>query len=351
MSKGTVEHTVAAGRPLLKLLRLCWAARRPVLLRGGTGVGKSELLQQFADELGVGYVCRDLSLMEPPDLVGMPQLRNGRTHFLPPAFLPDGKDEGEGLFVLEEINRAPEYMRAPCLQLLTDRGLNDYKLPEGWLPVAAINPAEDGYDAAELDPALLSRFVQVSVVPDRDEWLAWAKEHGVHKDVIGYVGTDPNAFGSVQSNPRAWHYVSDLLHADRKCKLAKTDLALFRAAVAGCVSTERAVAFVRYLKGGCEPLTAGEILEAYGSHRKALRGWAKAGRTDLIEATVLNVQKHLQAETDYEAVRDDRAAWKNLGCFLADLPGDLRKEATRFFAENGYDSPPLANAKPGRKTP
>src|SRR5262245_18046901 len=180
MSGKHVSYTVAAGRPLVQLLRLCWKARRPVLLKGGTGVGKSELLRQFADAEGVGFVCRDLSLMEPPDLVGLPQLTGGRTHFLPPAFLPS---EGEGVFVLEEVNRAPEYMRAPCLQLLTDRSLNDYKLPDGWLPVAAINPAEDGYDAAELDPALLARFVQVAVVPDRGEWLVWAKDNGVHGDV------------------------------------------------------------------------------------------------------------------------------------------------------------------------
>jgi len=125
--------------------------------------------------------------MDPPDLTGMPKLEEGCTRFFPPAFLPT---EGKGLLVLEELNRAPVFMRAPCLMLLTARSLNDYKLPPGWLPVATINPPEDGYEAEELDAACLTRFTQINVVPDRDEWIRWAQENDVDADVINYVSSD-----------------------------------------------------------------------------------------------------------------------------------------------------------------
>jgi MoxR-like ATPase len=121
--------------------------------------------------------------MEPPDLVGLPKLDGSVTRFLPPSFLPTG---GKGLLVFEELNRCPTYMRAPCLQLLTARTLNDYELPAGWLPVAAINPPDQGYEAEELDPALRSRFVQAVVEPDREEWLAWARTVGTHAAVLAY---------------------------------------------------------------------------------------------------------------------------------------------------------------------
>jgi len=153
-----IVMTVAAGRPLLKVLDLCYAARRSPLVIGSTGIGKSVLLEQFAAQNKLSFISRDLSIMEPPDLVGLPKLEGGRTRFFPPDFLPS---DGEGILCFEELNRAPAYMRAPTLQLLTDRSLNDYKLPPGWLCAAAINPAEEGYEVAELDPALLSRFVLI----------------------------------------------------------------------------------------------------------------------------------------------------------------------------------------------
>src|SRR5262249_54945294 len=150
------------------------------------------------------------SLMEPPDLIGLPKLDGKVTRYLPPAFLPTG---GKGVLVLEELNRAPRYMRAPCLQLLTARRLNDYRVPDGWWLAAAINPAEDGYDADELDPALATRFVEINVFADPAHWLEWARGNDVHPRVIAYVEADPSVFDSPASNPRSWSYVSDLLRA------------------------------------------------------------------------------------------------------------------------------------------
>jgi hypothetical protein len=59
--------TVTPGRQLIDLITLCYRAGRPPLLVGGHGVGKSEILEQASAEMDIGYICRDLSLMEPPD--------------------------------------------------------------------------------------------------------------------------------------------------------------------------------------------------------------------------------------------------------------------------------------------
>ena len=234
--------TLKAGQPLVDFIRLCYAARRPPLLVGRHGVGKSEILAQAAEELGVEYVCRDLSLMEPPDLVGLPRLEGGVTRFFPPGFLPR---DGEGLLVFEELNRCQSYMRAPCLQLLTARTLNDYRLPDGWLPAAAVNPPDGDYDVTELDPALLSRFVVVGVEADPREWMVWAEGRGLHPDVLGYVRSDPRIFDD--TNPRAWAGVSDLLRAAAEDGVGREAL---EAAVAGLVGDGRAVAFRDFRKHG-----------------------------------------------------------------------------------------------------
>ncbi len=79
---------------------------------------------------------------------------------------------------------------SPALQLLTARTLNEYRLPDGWQMVAAVNPAAGEYQTDDLDPALLSRFVRVEVVPDRDEWLSWARKAGIYTSIFTYANHD-----------------------------------------------------------------------------------------------------------------------------------------------------------------
>jgi hypothetical protein len=328
--------TVSAGRPAIELASACYNADLPLLLYGRHGVGKSALLEGAASELGIDCVVYDLSLMEPPDLVGLPWRRKGRTVYAPPASLPTA---GKGFLVFEELNRAPPYMRAPCLQLLTARRLNSYVLRQGWLPVAAINPPDDGYEVSELDPALLSRFVRVLVVPDRDEWLAWARRAHLHRDVIAYVETDPSIFEAPESNPRAWAYVSKLLSAPGNAGARRPTL---RTAVSGLVGEERQTSFFRFLKDRVRPLNAEEVLDAYSEHRERLRGWVREeGKLDLVQGTLWEVMALLQSEHLFNAVRKDRKQWQNLGRFLTDLPGDLREEAERFFEKHDYPMPKL----------
>lgn len=279
--------------------------------------------------------------MEPPDLVGLPKLDGKVTRYLPPSFLPTDP-EGEGLLDLEELNRAPAYMRAPCLQLLTTRSLNDYRLPAGWRLAAAINPAEDGYAADELDPALESRFVRINVTASPDEWAAWARERKVDRRVVDYVLSDPTVFDTPMSNPRAWTAVARIVKAADKLE---TGSLLLRAAVAGCVGAERAAAFLRFVKDRVRPLDADTVLTGYKKVRPVLRKWVEEGKLDLVQGTLHQVKKRLQSRTEYEAARGSASAWRNLGRLLADLPGDLREDAGQFFNEHKYEVPSAGRAK------
>ncbi len=326
-------ETIKAGEPLIDAIKLCYQADRPALLVGRHGVGKSELLKEAADELGVDYIARDLSLMEPADLTGLPRANGKSTIYLPPSFLPRN---GKGLLAFEELNRCEPYMRAPCLQLLTERALNDYRLPEGWLPVAAVNPSTADYEVAELDPALVSRFVRLDVEPDHDQWLDWARSKGIHPAVTRYVEKDKTVFDMPESNPRAWKYISDLLQAANKVGSPSAPL---RAAVIGLVGDERGVAFLQTLTNGQMPLAANDILQGYSRRRSDILQWIQQGRIDLVRSTLLAVQKFLQPAANYEQMKKSRSQWKNLGSFLADLPGDLREEAEADFKARGYSVP------------
>ena len=331
--------TIKAGRPLREFISLCYAADRPALICGQHGVGKSEMLEQAASDLGIGFICRDLSLMEPTDLTGMPKTSGQNTVFLPPSFLPTS---GKGLLVFEELNRCERYMRAPCLQLLTARKLNDYSLPSDWLPLAAINPPDENYEVSELDPALLSRFAQVRIVPDRAEWLNWARRQGVHSEVIKYVESDDSVFDQPESNPRAWKYVSDVLIAAEKAAQSESTL---RTVVLGQVGEKRGTAFLKMLKQGLRPLTPAEILEGYKQQQKRMRSWITAGHIELAESSLRAIEVHLQPKAEFQAVLDDAQAWKNLAAFLGDLPADLQEEAEKYFDKRKYKYPTLKTRK------
>lgn len=322
---------VAAGTPLVELIADAYKANLPVLLIGMHGIGKSELMAQVAASLGIGLEIRDLSVMEPPDLVGIPQVgADGRTHYAAPSFLPT---DGRGLLVFEELNRCPRYMQGPCLQLLTARRLNDYCLPEGWVPCAAINDG-DGYMVEELDPALRSRFLQIRVVPDVREWVRWARgQQRVHPKVIEFVEHSPGIFTDPHANPRAWVYASQFLSTWEK---GQRNEEVITVALAGLLGDKWALAFLKVYKNECHPLQARDVIEAYPAYRAAVRAWVSQGQLDIVAASLELLKRHLQPQPVYDTIVRDSAQKANLLTFLADLPGDLRRQVREWLRERGF---------------
>lgn len=326
--------TLIAGRRIVEIIQLCVEVNLPLLLSGSHGVGKTELFKAAAKAMGIGYICRDLSLMEPPDLVGMPFIgKDDSTHYAPPAFLPR---EGRGIFIIEELNRAPRYMLAPCLQLLTDRSLNDYKFPSGWIPMAAINPHGEGHHVAELDPALLSRFLQVQVEADPVEWGYWASTFGnVHPKIVEFVLRSPGIFASSETNPRAWTNLSKPLRA---WESNGRDVDMLLTAAAGLVGETWSSAFYEYLGNDRSPLSAKEILRSYGRLRATFKSWMMNGKFDLAKASLRLLKQHLGNQRNFESVLADDSKRKHVRWFLGDLPADLRKDTKEWLATKGYDA-------------
>ena len=321
---------VKSGQAVIDAIKLAYAAGKPVLLEGRHGVGKSQLIEQAADELGISCITRDLSLMEPPDLIGLPVHDNGRTKYSPPSFLPD---DGKGLLVFEELNRSEKYMMAPCLQLLTARTLNDYSLPKGWLCVAAINPASDGYDTSQLDPALLSRFVRIEIVPCVKSWIAWGTDSGVHPAVLRFVSQTPDIFAASESNPRSWAYVSEILRAYQSIGLSDENLLLVT--LAGVIGDSLATAFVQASLREEESIPADMILREYEKARTTVRQWVKEKRMDLLNSTVHGVMVSLQNVDTASEVASGATLSRNLGLFIDDLPADLGKKLKKAAKVTG----------------
>lgn len=319
-----VEPTALAvpiGPRVLELLDVAWRARRPVLLEGPTGIGKSQIVAQFAASRGLAFTMLDLSLLEPPDLVGLPVIREGRTHFASPAELPTS---GSGVLMLEELNRAELPVMQPALQLLSARRLHSYELPPGWVCVAAVNPEDGDYQVNHLDPALRSRFLQLTVCALRDTWLPWARQLGVHPVVLALVAEHDDVF--THASPRSWAWASEVLQvlsADeaKRPELVRPLLRGYLPAAWAQLVTEALAAWPQ--TPAFEPE---RVFGSGGAAELARFVDGVRGRPDVLAMTAARVRRALASDAFVSAVDAGTLELPTLEATLAALPGDLRDQ-------------------------
>ena len=220
-------------------LHVLFKARQPVFLWGGPGIGKSAIVRQLATSLNLPLQDVRALLLDPVDLRGLPFLgSDGRSRWATPEFLPQ---DGEGILFLDELNAAPAMVQASCYQLVLDRKLGEYTLPDGWAIFAAGNRDSDRAVTTRMPSPLRNRFVHLEFEVDAQEWSEWAIQSGIRPEVIAFLrfrpellsafDRDANAFPS----PRSWEFLSGILE-----KQPATDIEheLFVGAVGNGAATE-----------------------------------------------------------------------------------------------------------------
>ncbi len=187
----------------------------PVMLWGPPGVGKSQMVAQVAARHGVPVIDIRLSQMEPSDLRGIPFRTDIHVEWAIPAILPDAERHGvEGILFLDEITSAPPSVSAAAYQLILDRRLGEYKVPEGWAIFAAGNRQGDRGVTYSMPAPLANRFSHFEVEAHLDDWVAWAYAQGIDDRLIAFLrfrpellfdfdpAHNPVAFPS----PRSWEF-------------------------------------------------------------------------------------------------------------------------------------------------
>jgi len=327
---------VPVGPAVTELLALAYRSSVPALLVGAHGVGKSEITAAAAAALKIKCISRDLSLMEPPDLVGLPKIEGGATTFLPPEFLP--REPGAGGFLLiEEINRAPRYMQACCLELLTSRRLNSYVLPENWLPVACINPKAEGYHVDLLDAALMSRFMKIEVCAAVEPWTAWARANGIHSKIIEYIEGVPHALDESQggSNPRSWTYASRaLLAADAELLERSPDTIV--TALNGIIGPVHTTALLQLVSNTEMALRPADVVGNWQASKATMMRWVKQGRLDLLATSMRAMLQWVRPESVAQQLQGNVRARGAVRGFFHLLPGDLAEQSRACLIELGY---------------
>lgn len=228
---------------IVSALELLLEIRQPVFLWGAPGVGKSQVVAQVAAEHGMELVDIRAVLLDPVDLRGIPRIDDaGNAVWCPPSFLPRS---GRGILFLDELNTAPPLVQAACYQLILDRKLGEYELPEDWTIVAAGNRESDRAVTHRMPSALANRMIHLDFDPDLDDWLAWAERTGVEPKLRAFLRFRPkllHAFDPKKSekafpSPRSWEFASRIIAADRPARITHALLkgAVGEAAAAECI--------------------------------------------------------------------------------------------------------------------
>ena len=201
----------------------------PIMVWGAPGVGKSDVINNVGHErYGRVWDVR-LPLLDQIDLRGYPVVKDDVTVWLPPDFLPKPQD-GPGILFLDEINAAPPSVQASAYQLILNRRVGEYVLPDDVRIIAAGNRRQDKAVTHKMPSPLRSRFLtHITLDVDLDAWIQWGMANDIHPDVLGFV---KQSYGSQASTerpewplfdfsqtdvdesfptPRTWTFVSKLM--------------------------------------------------------------------------------------------------------------------------------------------
>jgi hypothetical protein len=288
------------------------ATTRPVFIWGAPGIGKSSLVEQFADDLGLECVALLGSQLAPEDLIGIPRIDGVVSRFYPPAMIVR---ERPFVLFIDELNIASQEIQKAFYSLILDQRIGEYRLPAGSLVIGAGNRAQDAALAKQMPSALVNRMVHVHLKASPREWLQWAETHDIHPWVLDYVRSRPTQLATDVppareepfSTPRSWHAVSDALHSfGDDIAPDHLDALLF-----GTLTRDHAIGFKAFLK---------QIRNKFSVH------------------------KILKGEEAWPSAPQDRDLTYFLTQSLRDL---LIKELPAREAELGRDSRELAQAARG----
>jgi MoxR-like ATPase len=216
-------------KEIKSVIKLAQELKDSVYIWGEPGIGKSAVIAQAAAELGLELVDIRLAMRQAVDFIGLPVINQGRTEWATPSIFPTDP-AWRGIIFLDEMNQASPEMLKASYQLINDRGLASYRLPDGAVVAAASNEPSEFLDLEEIPGPLANRFTHINVKVDLDQWIDWANKNGINKIVVGFIENQhPELLVDrarmeknerVFATPRSWEKVSKIMNssADAKTK-------------------------------------------------------------------------------------------------------------------------------------
>ena len=290
--------------------------RTPAILWGAPGIGKSAIVKQATKKLGIDMIDLRLTQLEPTDLRGLPvpDQKTGRTTFYMPNFWPT---KGKGILFFDELEKASVSVKNAALEIMLDRRLGDYTLPEGWAIISAANREDDGCFSSGIGTALANRMLHFNVEPDYHAWLAWAHNNDILDDILGYLSFRPdhllkmdtgeNAFPS----PRSWEIADRMLRgAEDNSEINE----LLEASVGSAVGREFRVWQAVYRNVNVQDILVKGIIPNFDDKEKSF-----------VYAVVMAVAHYVKKHKHFNEIADNTAK------FLSSIGAEYRIALTKQF--------------------
>lgn len=249
MSDNRTITSVQARRSLLKAFQ----KKRPVFLWGPPGIGKSEIIEDITKELGGYMIDLRLGQMDPTDIRGVPFFNKDlvKMDWAEPIDLPTQELADQYPIIVlffDEMNSAAPAIQAAAYQLILNRRIGKYVLPDNVVMVAAGNRESDKGVTFRMPTPLANRFIHQEMRVDFNAWQEWAVQNHIHKDVVGYISFakqdlydfDSKSASRAFATPRTWTFVSQLLEDE------DTDEDTLMNMIAGTIGEGLAVKFMAH---------------------------------------------------------------------------------------------------------
>lgn len=177
-------------------------SKTPVCIWGKHGIGKTQIVEQLAKDSGYDFsYVAPAQFEEMGDLLGMPVVDGTTTKFAPPEWVP--REEGPGILLIDDVNRADDRILRGIMQLLQNYELASWRLPDKWHIVLTANPEGGDYSVTDMDHAMLTRMINISMEFDVKRWAYWAEKSGIDKRGVSFVLTYPEVVTGELTTPRS----------------------------------------------------------------------------------------------------------------------------------------------------
>ena len=187
-----------------------------LMIWGAPGIGKSSVVQAVAEQNDFELIDLRISQLAPTDLRGLPVPNDKTASWIPPDFLPT---EGKGILFLDEINMAPPAVQGIAQQLILDRRVGSYKVPDGWFIWSAGNRKEDFAAVFDMPAPLANRFIHLEVKTSINEFKSYSLAKNLDDRIISFLNFRPKYLHKIDKNspswpsPRSWDIGNKLLQA------------------------------------------------------------------------------------------------------------------------------------------
>lgn len=196
--------------------------QRPVFLYGPPGIGKTAVMEQIAEEMGIGLVSYSMTHHTRQSAIGLPFITQKKfgdmqydvSEYTMSEILASVYDyieqsgKKQGILFLDEINCVSETLSPSMLRFLQYKSFGSHTVPDGWVVVTAGNPPEYNKSVREYDIATLDRIKKIEVDASYDVWREYALNKGVHPAILAYLDIRKNDFYIIENTPDGKRFVT-----------------------------------------------------------------------------------------------------------------------------------------------